>query len=118
MIRAVILLYVLARFADRVLRDSHRIGAHIGDQADLAFGSKLNTFVKPLRQSHGALYGEPQLAGDILLEFAGGERSGWIAATFFLLDGANRPGSVLQRLGDLLRLFGVVDFGLLIADAD
>lgn len=65
-----------ARFVLRRGGHVHRIGAHIGDQADLPFAD-VHAFIERLRRGHGALGGKAEPPVSVLLQGAGGEwRSG------------------------------------------
>src|SRR5579864_3430434 len=77
---------VLPHFRDRLGSDTGRIGTHISDKADEAFFAKFDAFVKALRNHHGALHAETQLARRVLLQLAGGEWRRGVAAAFFLVD--------------------------------
>ena len=98
--------------------DAGRIGTHISNEADGAFFAELHAFIQALRDHHGALHAEAQLAGGILLQFAGGEWRRGIAAAFFLIDRSNHPIGIFQSGADLFRFFGVANFDLLFALAD
>ena len=49
-----------AHLVQRVIRNAHRVRAHIGDQRNRAFLPQLHALVKPLREAHGALGSVPQ----------------------------------------------------------
>ena len=82
--RAVVARDDLADFRDRVVGQAHRIGTHVGDQADRAFVAERDAFVQTLRDAHGAAGGEPQLARGLLLQRRGGE---WRRGTALALLG-------------------------------
>ena len=63
----------MARVAHGVVGDARGIGAHVGDEADRAFLADLHALVQPLRQHHGALHAEAQLARGFLLQRGGDE---------------------------------------------
>ena len=44
-----------AHLVQRVIRNAHRIRAHISDQRDRAFLAQFHAFIEPLREAHGAL---------------------------------------------------------------
>ena len=67
-LRAVTFRDVVPRVADRVIGYARGIGAHVGDEAHGAFRADLHAFVQPLRQPHGALHAEAQLARGFLLQ--------------------------------------------------
>ena len=68
----------LADLADGFLRQIERVGAHIGDEADLTLAD-VDAFVKLLRDAHGFLRAESQFARGFLLQGRGGERRRGIA---------------------------------------
>ena len=113
--RAIFLANVFAHFLNRLRRNPSRVGTHIGDQADQAFFAQFHAFIQPLRDHHGALHAEAQLARGILLQLAGRERRRGIAAALFLIDRPNQPVGLLQRCADLFRILAVRDFDLLFA---
>ena len=63
----------------RVVADARGIGTHVGDETDGAFLADLDAFIQPLRQHHGALHAEAQLARGFLLQGGGDERRDRIA---------------------------------------
>ena len=85
----------------------HRVGTHVGDEADGAF-AEIHAFIELLRQAHGALRGEAELARGFLLQRRGGERRRRIALALLAVDGADgaacpaRP-SPEQRCFDFAR---------------
>src|ERR1700686_2475853 len=106
---------VFANFLDRLGSDARGIGTHVGDQTDQALFAKFDAFVEALRDHHGALNAETQLARRVLLQLAGGERRRSVAAAFFLVDRADYPVSLFQRGANLFRVFAVRYFNLLFA---
>ena len=81
---------LLAGRADRRLRERHRVGAHIGDVAVL---------VQPLRDGHGVLGREAELAGGLLLERRGAERRVGRAPVGLALHAGHREAGPLQPPG-------------------
>ncbi|MNV27402.1 hypothetical protein D3C71_1185510 [compost metagenome] len=76
----------VADFGQRVLRQVHRVGTHVRDQADRAFvAADVHAFVQLLRDLHGLAGGEAELARGFLLQRGGGERRR--GATLALLAG-------------------------------
>src|SRR5438445_10420677 len=71
---------VFAYLGDRLGSDAGRVGTHISNEADGSFFAALDAFVQALRDHHGALHTETQLARSVLLQLAGGERRRGIAA--------------------------------------
>ncbi len=112
---AVLRLDVFADFAERFIRNPHRIGTHVCDQADQAFLAQFHALIEPLRDHHGALYAEAELARRILLQFAGGERWSRIAPALFAVDRADDPVGIFQSGANLFRILAVGDFDLLFA---
>src|SRR5436190_13546038 len=75
-------------------------------------------FVQALRDHHGALYAESELARRVLLQFAGRERSSCIAAPLLLFYGADQPIRGFEGGANLACFFLVRNFDLLFAFAD
>ena len=86
----------LADFGQRLVGNAGRIGTHISNEADQAFFAQFHAFIQALRDHHGALHAEAQLAGRILLQLAGGKRRSSVAAAFFAIDRANQPIGLLH----------------------
>ncbi len=107
-----------AQLRDRIIRNTGGIGAHVGDEANRAFLAQFHAFVEVLREHHGALHAEAQLARGVLLQLAGGEGRSRAAPALPFFHRADRPLGLLQRRADLLRFFGVGDLGLFVAAAD
>src|SRR6185312_7901406 len=60
------------RCGDRLRRDLHAVGSHIGDQA-FALAAEVNALIEPLSELHGMARGEAELTRGLLLERRGGE---------------------------------------------
>ncbi len=88
----------VAGLADRLAGQGDRIGAHVGDQADLAI-SRVDTLVQPLRHGHRALRAEAELAARLLLESRGGERRRRIAVLALDRQRADDRVRGAERLG-------------------
>jgi hypothetical protein len=58
---------------DRLAGEVRGVGAHVGDQADLAFLAERHALVELLREPHGAAGGEAELARGFLLQGRGDE---------------------------------------------
>ena len=88
--------------ADRLGRQRHRVGTHVGDQADAAFAD-VDAFVQLLRQAHGALGVEAELARGFLLQRRGGEGRRRVAAALLAIDGEHpqRAGVPARRAAAL-----------------
>ena len=86
---------VLAGLLDRRIRDAHRVGAHVGDEADRSLLTQLDALVQLLRGAHRAAGGEAELLGRFLLHRAGRERRRRLAAA---LAGGNRRHDKRQLL--------------------
>src|SRR5271157_2556970 len=108
----------LARFGERLVRDTGRVGTHVGDKPDRALVAEIDTFVEALRDDHGSLHAEAQLARGVLLELAGGEWRCWTPSALALVDRADIPVGVLQRGLQLPGFLAIRNRRLLIADAD
>ena len=102
---------VVARLVSRGRRHASGVGAHVGDQADSAFLTDLDSFVEILRQPHRPLGAEAQFLRRVLLERARRERRGRILAplaTLYFRD--------LERLARLERGENLVGFALVADD--
>jgi hypothetical protein len=75
----------LAYLADRFLRQIQRVGAHVGDQADRTLAD-VDALVQLLRDAHGLLGAEAELAGGFLLQRRGRERRGRVAPALLAVD--------------------------------
>ena len=83
---------------DRLFRDVHAVGAHIGDEAD-GLAVDVDAFVEPLRDPHGVGGRKAELAARLLLQGRGGERAAADCAGGLGLDRlATVKARVLQRL--------------------
>ena len=58
----------VADLAERILRQAHRVGTHIGDQADRALVAERDALVELLRDLHRTARGEAELARGFLLQ--------------------------------------------------
>jgi len=83
---------LLARRLDRLARELHRIGAHVGDQAD-RLAADVHALIQALGGAHGLRGAHPQLARGFLLQRGGGEGRGRMAAHLLALDGGDGIGS-------------------------
>ena len=113
---AVALAHHLACLAHRAGGNRHRIGAHVGDEADLALWQR-DALVQGLRHAHRAARAEAQLARRLLLQRAGGERRRRVLLLLAAGDLADREGGGAQRFLVLPRLLLGADAGLLPVDA-
>ena len=66
-----------------------RVGAHIGDEADLALAD-VDAFVQLLRDAHGLLRAEAQFARGFLLQGRGRERRRGIALALLAIHAQHR----------------------------
>ena len=78
---------VITRLLDRGVRDTHRVGAHVGDQADRALIAHLHAFVELLRRPHRTPRRKPQLFRGFLLDGAGREGRRRLPAALAGTDG-------------------------------
>ena len=83
--RAIELRDHLANLLHRLGRERHRVGTHVGDQADAAL-ARVHAFIQLLCHAHGALGGEAELARSFLLQRRGGERRRRVAAALLAID--------------------------------
>ena len=105
----------LVQLAQGLLRDVHRVGPHVGDEADLALAGEVHALVQLLGDPHGLARGEPELAGGLLLEGGGGERRGRGPLDLLLANLQDAEGGVPQALDVLLGLLlGGEDVALLV----
>ena len=106
----------VTRLGHRARADRHRVGAHVGDEADLALGQR-HALIQRLGDAHRAPGAKAQLARGLLLERAGGERR----RRALLLLAARNLGDLVARLAQRslvrLRLLLGADAGLLAVDA-
>ncbi len=107
-----------AYFGQRFIRDTGRIRTHVGDESDRALVAEIDAFVEALRDDHGALYAEAQLARRVLLKLAGSERRGRAAPSLALVNRADAPVGELQRGLQLAGFLAIRDCRLLVADTD
>ena len=87
---------MVADRGDRLARHLHAVGPHIGDQAG-GLAADIDAFVELLRQPHGLLRAEAQLARRLLLQRRGGERRMRVALDALLLDRADVEPPGLDR---------------------
>src|SRR5579862_1083639 len=106
---------IFADFCDRLGRNPRGVGAHVGDETNGAFFAKFHAFGETLRNHHGALDAEAQLARGVLLQLAGREGRRGVAPAFFLVDRTNNPLGLFERDADLFSFFAVIDLDLLLA---
>ncbi len=83
--------------ADGVVGNARGIGAHVGDQTDRAFLAHFDAFIQPLRQHHGALHAEAQLARRLLLQGGGDERRHRVALLLARADGFDDVIGAIER---------------------
>ena len=115
--RVELALDVGADVGNRLARKRHRVGPHIGDEADRAFAD-VNAFIQRLCRAHGALGGHAELAHRLLLQRAGGEGRGGAAGLGALFDADDLGILTLQggnhsRLGRFVRKAELLDLGAL-----
>src|ERR1039457_4966057 len=117
-IGAVLAADVFAYFCDRLGGHAGGIGSHVSDQADQALVAEFDTFIEALRDHHGALYAEAQLARGILLQLAGSKWRSGIATPLFLFRRTDDPAGLFKRQADFLGVLAVGDFDFLLAFAE
>ncbi len=98
---AVILADHLAGLGDRLGRDLHAVGSHIGDEAG-GLAADVDAFIQPLRDAHGVRRREAELAACFLLQGRGGEGRLRVAARRLGLDGRDLEQCGLDRLLEVL----------------
>ena len=87
-------LHQVAGRGDRLVRQRHRIGTHVGDEAAL---------VQALRHLHRLLGGVAQLAVGFLLQRRRGERRVWPERSRRLLDADHLPARLAKSADECLR---------------
>ena len=100
----------------RLARELHAVGAHVGDQADRV-AVQIDALEQALGGAHGALGAEAELARRLLLQGGGGERRRRVTLDLLLLDAVDLEGARLDR-GDGapgVRLRGDVELVQLLA---
>ena len=117
-LRAVFRADHLAHFGQRLVRNPGRIGTHISNEADQAFFAEFHAFIEALGDHHGALHAEAELAGGILLQLAGRERRGCVAAALFAVDRTDQPVGLFDEGTNFLCVLAVGNFNLFFALAD
>src|SRR6266851_610825 len=93
----------LTNLDQRVVRNIHGVGAHVGNQRNRAFVTELHTFIELLREGHGALGGVAQPVVSRLLQFGSRERRRRIALLFFLRDAGYLPLGLADGGDNLVR---------------
>ncbi len=97
----------------RIVRNVHRIGTHVGNQRDRAFVTEFHAFIELLRQGHGAFGGVAQPVISGLLQFRSREGRRRIALLFLLRDAGHLPFGLGDRPDDLVRGFLILYFDVL-----
>ena len=97
-----------------LVRKAQGVGTHVGDQTQSAFALHVHAFVQLLCHSHGALGGEAQLPGSLLLEGGSGEGRCSGALLLGLLDVGDGELLVLHVIDDGLGLGFVLQLPLLV----
>ena len=88
----------IAQLGDRVLRQVHGVGTHVGDQTD-GLAADVDTFIQLLRRAHRALGGEAELAVAVLLQRGRREWRAGRALALLLLDLGDLQAAA-RRFGD------------------
>ena len=76
---------VVANFGNGFLRQRHRVGTHVGNQAD-GLAADVHPFIERLCGAHGPFGGHAQLAHSLLLQGRRGERCCGITLFCLLFD--------------------------------
>ena len=76
----------VARHLHRVVREAHRVGAHVRDERGLPLVTELDALVQPLGEGHRLLRGEVEPVRRLLLELAGDERRRRVPPALASLD--------------------------------
>ena len=93
-----------AGLADRLGRELHAIGTHVGDEAD-RLAADVDAFVQALGDAHGGGGAEAQLARCFLLQGRGDEGRRRVAPDLAAVDGGDGEGATLDLV---LGLFGAL----------
>src|SRR5208282_4134700 len=83
----------VANLPDRFLGQVERIGAHVGDETNRAFAD-VDALVQLLRDAHGLLRTEAELARGLLLQRRRREGRGRVATSLFAIDAYHRERSL------------------------
>ena len=97
---------------DGRVRHAHRVGPHIGDEADRAVLAHIPALVQVLRRPHGAPRAEAELLGGLLLQRAGGERCARVLPPVPLLDLGDDERQLPHGVHHGLRVLGRVELRL------
>ena len=98
-----------------LVRQTERVGTHIGDQAHSAFALNINAFVELLSDGHGAPGSHIQLPAGLLLERRGSKGGRRLPLLFLAGDRGDDKGGVLNVVENGLHLFGVFQLCFLLA---
>ena len=96
----------------RFLRDTHRVGTHVGDEARCALAREVDAFIKLLCNKHGELCRESELARGFLLHAARRKRRGSVAHLFGDLPVRHGEFACAGTGDHRVRIRFVVQFGL------
>ena len=84
-----------ARLVLGLARDAHGVGAHVRDEADRALVPQLDALVELLRQHHGLLGREVELAARLLLQRRGDEGRRGVAPALAARHALDPPGGAV-----------------------
>jgi hypothetical protein len=101
-----------ADLVQRLLGQVHRVGTHVGDQAD-GLAADVHAFVELLRHAHGAAGGEAQLARGLLLQGGGGEGRRRVALALLLLHRLDHQLALRRRRSVPARPHGLLPLVML-----
>ena len=96
----------------RLIRQTERVGTHIGDQTGQAVLTQFDAFIQLLRNAHRAAWGHVELAAGLLLQGRGDERRRRAALFLAALDLAHDKRAAFHRVHHGLRLFLVFQLDL------
>ncbi len=99
----------------RILRQTQRVGTHIGDKAHGALTLDVHAFIQLLGDGHGAPRRHTKAARSLLLKRGGDERRRRAALLGPVLDGLHLEGLALDGLDDRFDLLLVFQFLFLLA---
>ena len=102
--RAVLGLDQAAGLADRLRRELHAVGTHVGDEAD-RLAADVDAFVQALGDAHGGGGAEAELARGFLLQGRGDEGRRRVAPDLPTVNRRHREGAALDLALGLLGTF-------------
>ena len=103
---------IVGSILERILRQTQRVGSHIGNQTDRSHSFDFYTFVEFLRSLHGAAGLKTQAAGSLLLQRRGDKRRRRRFAARSLFEFGNFIVRSFQFCEDTVRLLFIFNLDL------